>query len=166
MSAFPYSTYIRYEVIKLIVFKRAFFIFILSLYLLFFCGKQCFAYDINYKYCNFYNDKYTPPKGSVEETYKDIAMRLLASPISEAIKNYYGQYLLFDLATAKILDIQRPLGYRSFEFIIKIELKPFIDAHNVVGIDIVTIRIREGIPTVESFEHIKSFNTISYFNLR
>jgi hypothetical protein len=106
--------------------------------------------------------EYTPQEGSVEELYKDIIATLIQPYISDEIKKYYGSPYLYDLFSMKFLRIDRPYGYRSFAFKIKVEVQPFIGAHNTVGIDEMTINLEGGRPKVENFKHIKSFPIPKY----
>lgn len=101
--------------------------------------------------------EYTPKEGSIEELYKDIIASLISPYISKSIEDYYGRQYLYDLSRMKFLQIERPLGYRSFVFTIKVQILPFIGSHNAIGIDNITIRIDTEKPIVEKFEHIKSF---------
>lgn len=52
------------------------------------------------------NYNYDSPAKSQEELYGDIFISLLYTSIAETIKNYYHEYLLFNLSTIKIIDIQ------------------------------------------------------------
>jgi hypothetical protein len=106
--------------------------------------------------------EYTPEEGSIEELYKDIITTLIQPYVSREIEKYYGRQYLYDLWNMKFLRIDRPMGYRSFAFTIRVEVKPFIGAHNTIGIDEMTIRIEGGNPTVENFKHIKSFPIPKY----
>jgi hypothetical protein len=106
--------------------------------------------------------EYTPKEGSVEELYKDIIARLIVPYIDKEIKRYYGKQYMYDLFSMKFLRIERLGGYRSFAFTIKVEVQPFIGAHNTVGIDEMTIRIEGDTPTIENFKHIKSFPIPKY----
>ncbi|WP_182629376.1 DUF3888 domain-containing protein [Clostridium chromiireducens] len=100
--------------------------------------------------------EYTPKEGSIEELYKDIIVTLIVPYISREVETHYGQPLLYDLFGIKFLKIERP-SYRSFEFIIKLQIRPFVGAHNTIGIDDITIRISPSETQVEEFKHIKSF---------
>lgn len=100
---------------------------------------------------------YTPPEGSVEELYKDIIVTLISPYITKEIEKNYGQLLQYDLFNIEFLNIERP-NYRSFSFLIKIQIRPFVGAHNTIGIDNITIRISPSETKVEKFEHIKSFS--------
>jgi hypothetical protein len=99
---------------------------------------------------------YTPVEGSVEELYKDILVTFLEPYITKEVEKYYGAPLLYDLFDIEFLKIQRP-SYRSFSFLIKLQIKPFVGAHNTIGIDNITIRVSPMETKVEEFEHIKSF---------
>jgi hypothetical protein len=65
-----------------------------------------------------------PPEGSVQEIYQDTIMSLIYPYVSDAIENYYGQPFAIDPWSDKILSIERPNGYRTFYFVIKIEVMP------------------------------------------
>lgn len=58
-----------------------------------------------------------------------------------------------------MIDITRPMGYRSFSFKIKLQVKPYVGPHVDIGMDQLTIRVGsgEGEAKVERFEHIKSY---------
>lgn len=101
---------------------------------------------------------------SNEELYKDMFVTLLTPYIKEAITKYYGQSYQIALAKVEILDIERPLGYRSFKFITKIQVKPFVGAHNTIGIDHLTYEISSGEVKLKKFEHIKSFKLPPHYN--
>lgn len=99
--------------------------------------------------------KYVPPEGSREELYTDIISTLIDPVISKAIEKNYGSPLLYGLYDVTYLDIKRE-AYRSFSFVIKLEITPFIGAHNYVGVDNITIRISPSGTVLEKFEHIKT----------
>lgn len=101
--------------------------------------------------------EYNPQEGSIEELYKDIIVRLIEPYVTKEIEQYYGKPYLYDLWNMKFLQINRLNGYRSFTFTITVEVRPFIGAHNTIGVDKMTIRIERENPTVENFKHIKSF---------
>lgn len=100
--------------------------------------------------------KYTPAEGSVEELYKDIIVTLLEPYITDEITKQYGKLLQYDLFSIEFLKIERSV-YRSFDFLIKLQVKPFVGAHNTIGIDEIIIRVSPIKTEVEKFEHIKSF---------
>lgn len=100
--------------------------------------------------------KYTPSEGSVEEMYKDIIVTLLEPYITNEVEKHYGQLLQYDLFDVEFLKIDR-LEYRSFSFIIKLQIRPFVGAHNTIGIDNITMKVSPIKTEVCKFEHIKSF---------
>lgn len=106
--------------------------------------------------------KYTPEEGSIEELYKDIIATLIEPYITKEIEEHYGKKYQYDLFGLEFLKIERPNGYRSFSFIIVIEVRPFIGAHNTLGIDEITIKIEPGEVKVEKFKHLKSFPIPDY----
>jgi len=108
------------------------------------------------------NNTYKTQEGSREELYKDIFIAAFNPYIQKAIEGYYDEPLSYGLADVEIIDIKRPLGHRSFNFEIKLQVQPFEGAHNTVGIDIVTINLNtEGI-NVTNFQHLKDFERPSY----
>jgi len=104
----------------------------------------------------------TPIKGSLEEIYKDVSMGLLTPHIHKAVSDHYEKNTGFspnvDPWDINILSIERPNGYRTFLFVIKIEVSPYLGAHNAIGVDHLTIRVSSGEVEVEKFEHIKSYS--------
>lgn len=100
--------------------------------------------------------EYTPQEGSIEELYKDIIVTQLEPLISAEIERQYGKPLLYDLYDVSFLNIDRK-AYRSFSFIIKVKVSPFVGAHNTIGVDHMTISISPYGNKIDSFEHIKSF---------
>lgn len=100
--------------------------------------------------------EYNPKEGSIEELYKDIIVTLIEPYISSEVETHYGQPLLYDLFDIKFLKIERP-SYRSFTFIIKLQIRPFIEPHHIIGIDDITIKISPSETQIEEFKHIKTF---------
>lgn len=100
--------------------------------------------------------EYTPKEGSIEELYKDIIVTLIYPYIRDEVEKQYGQSLQYDLFDVKFLKIERN-EYRSYDFTIKLEIRPFVGAHNTAGIDNITMRISPMKTEVKEFKHIKSF---------
>ena len=92
---------------------------------------------------------------SKEELYQDIYNTLLFPYIQTAIETYYKKPVAFDIFGVKTLQITRPNS--MFTFTIKLQLLPYIGAHNSVGIDNITFKISPGEVKMVTFEHIKSF---------
>lgn len=103
------------------------------------------------------------PEHSHEELNQDIFVTLLNPYIQKAINHYYGQFLtispFYSLEDVEILDVERPMDYRSFSFIIKLQIRPYVGPHVEVGVDQLTVRVGagEGEVVVEKLEHIKSY---------
>lgn len=98
-----------------------------------------------------------PPEWSQEELYKDMFVTAVHPHIARAVAEYYGRPLMYGLESVDILSVTRPHGYRTFEFEIKLQVKPFVGAHNTIGIDNITVRVESGGIEVEKFEHIQGF---------
>lgn len=96
---------------------------------------------------------YTPKEGSVEELYKDIIVTQIEPYISEEIQKQYGRSLQFDLFDVDFLQVERE-HYRGFSFRVKVQVKPFVGAHNIIGIDNMIISISPDGTKIESFEHV------------
>lgn len=118
------------------------------------------VFKVNEPYKTYFEpDK--PAKGSLKEIYQDVFMTLLLPYIDEAVTNYYekntGYSPNVDPWEPNILSIERPNGYRTFLFVIKLEVAPYLGAHNSIGVDHITIRVSSGEVKVEKFEHIKDY---------
>lgn len=112
------------------------------------------------KYQTYFEPK-APIQGSLEELYQDVFMTTLLPYIQEAITKYYeentGYSPIVAPYTPSILSIERPNGYRTFVFVIKLEIMPYLGAHIPIGVDHITISVSSGDVKVEKFEHIKSY---------
>lgn len=93
--------------------------------------------------------------------YQDIFCSLRIPYIQKSVSNYYLEFST-DIPTVDpwgidILSIERPNGYRTFLFVIKIEVMPYGGPHLDVESDHLTITV-DGIGNakVKEFKHIKS----------
>lgn len=109
-------------------------------------------------------NSYKPISGSTEKLYHDIFLSLLEPYTERAIDDFYSKYLSYVPGSApyfeEVLNVQR-MGNKpsTFDFLIKLEVKPYIGPHNSVGVDHITFRVRaSGEVTLEKFEHIKSYD--------
>lgn len=105
---------------------------------------------------------YTSPEQSREELYQDIFVSLLMPYIDKEIDNYYLKYLTGSPTvapyTVSILSAERPNGYRTFFFRLKLRVSSYTGPHIGVGLDYITVTVGgSGAVTVEKFEHIKSY---------
>lgn len=111
---------------------------------------------------NVYAMKNKPVQHSTEELYQDIFCSLLMPYIDKTIDKYYTKHLT-DLPTVdpwdiNILSVERPSGYRTFSFVIKIQVIPYVGPHLGVGIDRITLTVSgTGVVDVISFSHIKDY---------
>jgi len=99
-----------------------------------------------------------PPERSTEELYQDIFVTFLSPYIDKAVEDYYGKPYCVAPYMTDVLSVERPNGYRTFAFRIKLEVTPYIGPHNSVGKDHITILVEYGPKVkVEKFEHIESY---------
>jgi len=98
---------------------------------------------------------------SNEQISKDIISTLLLSNIQNSIQKNYKAGVTFDLFGVDYLDVKR-IG-DTFTFIIKVQVKPFVGAHNTIGIDNITFEVSPGEVKVISNEHIKDYPLPLYY---
>ena len=105
---------------------------------------------------------YQPPKQSREELYQDIFISLILPYIQKVVDKYYSKYLtdtpMVAPYTVYVLSAERPNGYRSFLFNLKLQVNSYTGPHIGVGLDYITLTVGgSGDVKVEKFEHIKSY---------
>ncbi|MBZ9688868.1 DUF3888 domain-containing protein [Clostridium estertheticum] len=103
-----------------------------------------------------------PLQHSKEELYQDIFCSLLMPYIQKSVGDYYTKFLTdipgVDPWNIDILSVERPNGYRTFVFVIKMEVIPYVGPHLGVGVDRITITVDgTGEVKVTKFEHISSY---------
>lgn len=99
-----------------------------------------------------------PPERSTEELYQDIFVTFLSPYIDKAVEDYYGKPYSVAPYLTEVLSVERPNGYRTFAFRIKLKIRPYIGPHISVGEDNITILVEyDPKVKVEKFEHIKSY---------
>ena len=111
---------------------------------------------------------YKPPEHSREELYQDIFMTLLLPSIQSATDDYYKEFLTVSPMIAPydvlVLSVDRPNGYRTFDFLLKLELHPYVGPHLDVGLDYITISVNPvNNVKVQKYEHIKTYELPSYY---
>lgn len=136
--------------------KKLLFVYLLLNNLLISFPISVFAIEPIHNATEGLHYEYAPSEGSIEELYKDIIVTLLEPVITNEVTIHYGKPLLYDLFDIAFLNIERP-SYRSFTFVIRLKIRPFVGAHNTIGIDEITIRVSPGETKVEEFKHIESF---------
>ncbi|MDT8715891.1 DUF3888 domain-containing protein [Clostridium sp. 19966] len=92
-----------------------------------------------------------------EETYKDMLMLLLLPHITNAVEKQYGKFYSVDPSAIKVLELVRPLGYKTNIFNIKLRVAPYIGPHDAIGLDDITLKIEPEKITLLKFQHIKSY---------
>ncbi|MCB2357095.1 DUF3888 domain-containing protein [Clostridium estertheticum] len=108
------------------------------------------------------NLSYQPLKQSREELYQDIFISLLLPYIQKEVDTYYSKYLtdtpMVAPYTVYVLSAERPNGYRSIVFNIKLKVNSYIGPHLGVGLDYITVIVGgTGDIEIKKFEHIKSY---------
>ena len=102
----------------------------------------------------FLSTTYSVRADSAETLKNDILASLLYPKISKAIRDNYGTNdISYDLFDMKIINIMRPFGFRTFSFIVTVEVTPFTGAHNHVGKDIITLLVTPFNVKVTDFLH-------------
>lgn len=104
----------------------------------------------------------TIPKNSKEKLYQDVFITMLLPSLQNTVDNYYKEYFSASPTVAPyditILKLDRLGKNRTFDFLLKLELHPYVGPHLDVGLDYITIRINPVDEVkVEKYEHIKSY---------
>jgi hypothetical protein len=131
----------------------------------------CFNFEadtaILQRYIVGYIKTYTPqkpPEHSMEELYYDISMSTILPHIQKAVDDYYTANFGISPSVApwqiNIQYIERPHGYRTYLFQIKLEALPYTGPHRTVGTDRITLEVSSGEVKVMKFEHLKSYPVI------
>ena len=106
-------------------------------------------------------DTYQPAENSKEELMMDLFFSLLSPVIDQVVWNYYSDFLTENPTVypyqINILNIERIGEYRSFEFIITIEVTPVVGPHIDVGKDRITFYITPSTVKLRKFEHIETY---------
>jgi hypothetical protein len=108
---------------------------------------------------------------SQEILYQDVIITALSPTINTAIEDYYKTKLTeipkYDTTVIEISDIERPNGFRTWYFIINIEVSPFIGPHITVGKERISIDLSyPGISKLLKFEHIEDHPLPSHYKDR
>ncbi|MCM3624331.1 DUF3888 domain-containing protein [Brevibacillus borstelensis] len=80
--------------------------------------------------------------------YQDVILSLLSPHIEKEIRRYYSKFLTEPPTFAPYygteITIERPGGYRTFLFIAKVKVTPYVGPHISVGEDLITLSINGG----------------------
>ncbi len=97
------------------------------------------------------------------ELYRDLIITSIHPVIHKSLKAYYGRVVDYNLYDVKFLDIVRTKGYRTFDFIVKVQVCPFIGAYHTIGVDNLTISINAGGAWLRKFNHVKDYELPPHF---
>lgn len=111
---------------------------------------------------------YIPTKRSREELHQDLFMTLLLPTIQSSINDYYKEFLSVAPSISpdeiEVLRADRLGEYRTFDFLLKLQVLPYVGPRVNVGTDYITLRINAiDKVKVEKFEHIKSPTLPRYY---
>jgi hypothetical protein len=112
--------------------------------------------------CHAEPNVYQPTEESEEELVMDLFLSLLLPNIDKAVSKYYADFLTITPLVypyqIKILNMERPNGYRSFLFKVTIEVTPVVGPHIEVGKDQLTFSISTSRVKLGKFKHIETYN--------
>jgi hypothetical protein len=101
-----------------------------------------------------------PPKKSREEWYHDMFLSLLLDDINKAVDDHYSKLLTENPVIypylVDVVKAERVGQYRSFEFLVTLEVIPVVGSHISVGMDRLTFYISTGEVTLKRYEHLKT----------
>ncbi|MGG0332439.1 DUF3888 domain-containing protein [Priestia megaterium] len=99
--------------------------------------------------------------------YNDMLMLILNAQVEEVANQYYFRKLKQRVTVypydMNVMNVKRVNGFRGFDFLITIETKPSIGAHNSVGKDRFIFQISPDVPKMNGiklieYKHIKSYS--------
>jgi len=91
--------------------------------------------------------------------YQDIFVTLLLPYVENAINNYYEKEYIVSPDYINIKSAKRIEGFRKFDFIIELEVIPYVSDYHIMGVDRITIKVcSDGSVAIEKYEHIKDYN--------
>ena len=96
-------------------------------------------------------------KERVLETYIGV---ITSNYTTKLIAEHYGMNIPYQLEDVKVIDAKLKYGTNKVDYIFKIQVQPFLGAHDPVGTDEFTFRISGSeIPQIKllKYEHVESF---------
>jgi hypothetical protein len=109
-------------------------------------------------------ERTTLPQDSKEMMVNDILMLFLSPEIEKAVNNYYSEIFTHPPAVypyeIEIVNVERIGGFRTFQFLITLEITPVFGAHISVGKDRLIFEIAPTLPNqikLNKFEHLESY---------
>ena len=94
---------------------------------------------------------------SKEEVLQAYIGVITSKCMTKQLREHYGMDLPHQLEDAKVIDAKIIYGINNVEFVFKIQVQPFVGAHNPVGTDEFTFRINDSDIKLVKYEHVKSF---------
>lgn len=94
-----------------------------------------------------------------EELWQDLYVSACMPAILQAVEEAYGAPLLVDPWDVSVLRAERTEGYRSFCFLVEVEITPYDGPHIILGRDRLILESDgTGCIEVAGFRHIESFS--------
>ena len=91
--------------------------------------------------------------------YQDIFVTLLLPYIKDSISNYYGKSYSVSPDYINVKDVKRINGFRTFNFLIELEILPYKGQYEIIGVDRITFKISEDAKVeVENYKHIRDYS--------
>ncbi|MET3699608.1 uncharacterized protein DUF3888 [Bacillus oleivorans] len=101
-----------------------------------------------------------PPEESREELYHDMFITLLFPYMNEPIDQFYSKFLsaspMVHGYMVDVISAKRVYGYRSFKFIVTLEVTPVVGPHISVGKDRLVFDIDPSGPKLLKLEHLET----------
>ncbi|WP_368503471.1 DUF3888 domain-containing protein [Alkalihalophilus sp. As8PL] len=101
---------------------------------------------------------------STELKVQDLMMLLVLDSVATPINEYYFDFLKENPVVypyeIELKQIERMEGFRSFHFVITLEVTPVIGPHIAVGKDVVTLEVSPVLPKtikVLTYEHLETY---------
>ncbi|WP_338754611.1 DUF3888 domain-containing protein [Bacillus sp. FJAT-52991] len=111
--------------------------------------------------CHAEQTYYQPAEKSKEELMMDLFLSLLSPHIDQTVFNYYSDFLLKSPMVypyqIDITSMNRIGEYRSFEFLVTLEVTPVVGPHISVGKDQLIFYISPGIVKLKKFKHLETY---------
>lgn len=108
---------------------------------------------------NNYRGSVFQEQNSKEQVMGWIIINYLYPYIKKSLKNYYGGNIPYWLTDPASQVLETNFAEDKSYFIVKLQVKPYLGAHNPIGLDNFTFKINlsDNKVTLEKYEHIKSF---------
>jgi hypothetical protein len=118
-------------------------------------------YEINKKilYANSYRNSISQEQSSKEQVMGWIIINYLSPYMQKSLKDYYGGSVPYWLTDPSSQVIYANFVENESYFIIKLQVQPYLGAHNLIGLDNFTFKIHlsDNEVTLVKYEHVKSF---------